>query len=141
MAITKSGETKEAVLDAILDELQQTRITQTKSIEKLRSAVVNHVLVTELIKLDTDGTATREFRVPMGSVSVANHSATGDVTVHAGGPGGGAPGTGPGIGFVKRATFAVLNVTGHVVTLYGTAGQFLTLQVFTVPQPPCTGPA
>lgn len=141
MNVTRAGATKDAVFEALLEELQHNRLTQTEYIEQLRSQVVNHVLACELVKFDATGQVTRGYGTPYGSVAVANHSTTGDVTVHASGPGASAPGTGPSIGFVKKATAAVLNLTGHALTLYGTAGESCTVQVFTKAQPPAFGPA
>lgn len=140
-ALTEAARTREAVFEALLTHLQHQAVTQTEIVAYLTSGMVNNVLLVELITFDATGAATREFGTAIGSVSVANHSDTGSVIVQAGGSAGLPPGGGVAIAKVRKATFAVLNLTGHVVTLYGTAGDTATLQAFTKGQPPATGPA
>jgi hypothetical protein len=112
--------------------------TMTEEIGKLRSQIVNDVLTSELLTLDSSGLAVREFRVPFGSVAIANHSAA-DVVVHAGGSMGATPGTGRGIHRVPAGTERTINLAHHMLTLFGAPGASISLEVFTKAQPPTSG--
>lgn len=114
--------------------------TMTEEIGKLRSQVVNDVLTSELLTLDATGQASREFRVSCGSAAVANHSGH-PIVLHGGGPQGAAPGAGRGVHQIPAGVERVVNVAHHVLTLYGEPGALVSLEVFTRPQPPTSGPA
>lgn len=133
---------EKALAEFELADLVHAARTQTQQVARLAAHIINDVLLTELIKLDGDGMATREFGTAMGSVAVANHSDANSVIV--GGTGAVSydpPDSGPGIALVRASKAQTLNLTGHVLTLWGTAGQLVTVQVFTKPQPPAFGPA
>lgn len=129
----------EAELAALVHQL----VTQTANIaDRWATQIVNRVLLTELVIFDAQGLVTRPFHTSMGSVAVSNHG-TGTITVQGGSPSGDSlapPGRGRGLGRVHGGRSATLNLTGTVLSLYGTPGEFATIQVFTKPQPPAWGP-
>jgi hypothetical protein len=113
--------------------------TSTEEIGKLRSQLVNDVLTSGLSILDSNGLVTFEFRVPMGSVAIANHSSW-DLVIHAGGAGASAPGAGRGVHKVPAGIQRTINLTGHVLTIYGQPGATVSVEIFTGTQPPSSGP-
>lgn len=143
MKLTQDAATREAVFEALLEELQHHRMTQSEFIGHLRSNIRNDVLASELIRFDAaTGPVVREFRVPLGSVAVANHSTANAVFVQGASPSGTtAPANGTGVHQVSKSCAAVINLTGHVVTFYGTPGDTISVQIFTKGQPPAYGPA
>ncbi len=115
--------------------------TQTEAIARLTSQIVNNVLRTELVRFDATGVKVLEFATAIGSVNVANHGAAA-VTVASGTPtGGSAPSGGIGVASIRAGIAGTVNLTGTVVTLWGSAGDTATVQVFTRAQPPSWGPA
>lgn len=113
--------------------------TMTEEIGKLRSQVVNDVLTSELLTLDATGQASREFRVPFGSVTVANPNGS-EVILQGGGAQGSPPGGGNGVHAIPSGTQRTINLSHHVLTLYGTPGARISLEAFTKAQPPTAGP-
>jgi len=132
-------EAEVALAEAQLAELIYHARTHTESVAKLAGRIVNDVLLCELLTLDANGQATREFGVAYGSVAVANFGDT-DLTVAQSGLQGSAPGGGAGLALVGSLMGQVINLSGRALSLYGTAGARVMLQVFTKPQPPSYGP-
>jgi len=138
--VTSTPRLEHTLLAEILTALQQAANTQTETAATLRGLSTNNVLHTALVQLDADGTAELRSSVPAGSIAVANHS-THDVTVSAAPKGAGAPTVGHGVHRVGAGKAAVVNLTGTVLTLYGTAGDAVSVQVFSKAQPPAFGVA
>jgi hypothetical protein len=136
----ESKELTYAVLAELVQELKQDRATMTETFERFRSGIVNNVLLSTLATFDAEGRIAFDWHAPYGSVAVAAHGA-GNVTVTNAGPAASAPTGGRGVHLVKGAHAAVINLLGTTLTLYGTAGEQVSLQVFTKPQPPAYGPA
>lgn len=130
---------EQAVLAEILDELRSNRANSTEYFARLHSSITNDVLASGLAKFDSNGLITDSFRAPYGSIAVFNHG-SGDVVLTSSAPGSGgtptAPQLGKGVHRIPAGTAKVCNLAGTVFTLYGTAGEFCTLEVFTKPQPP-----
>lgn len=81
------------------------------------------------------------FHAPFAAVAVnvVSTGATG-ITIVAGtvaGPG--APGPGPGVAFLPANKGGVWNLRGNALTIWGTAGDTVTVQAFTRPQPATWG--
>jgi len=136
-AQTRSME--QAVLAEMLEELRRG----TASMALLRSLIDNDVLTTRVVLFDSTGVWTESFATRFGSLWVANHGVAGhDVTVLSGPPPTGtAPTSGVGVHVVRGATSAVVNMADGQYTLIGTAADRCSVQVFTKPQPPASGPA
>lgn len=122
-----------------LEQLVYDNHTQTKMVAKLSSQLTNSILASELVTLDANGLATREYGAAFGSLAVASFG--GALVVAAGSPGASAPGSGTAVSLVGAGMARVINMTGHALTLYGTPGTQVTLEVFTYPQPPAYGAA
>lgn len=132
----------ETLAEQMLSEMRMLRETNTQLAAHLRGQLVNDVLGVEIATFNAEGIITRDYRVAIGSLTVANHTAN-NVTV-ASGPAAGpaAPGTGKGLQLVRPAIQRTINLgASHSVTLYGLAGGTVSLEVFTRPQPPSSGPA
>lgn len=113
-----------------------------KAIGDLSNAIrtmVPKVLGTGIYILDANGQATDQYRLPYGCLSLISESAN-KLTVASSPPQTAAPGKGPGAGRVPANGFAVLNLSGHVWTIYGgIAGELVTVTAYAVPQPPAAG--
>jgi len=132
------GELQAAMNIELLELLRHLRSTQTELVAELRGGMTNSVLYVALLKLGADGVWSSGFRVPMGSVFVANHGAAA-ITVSGSAPGNGAPLQGVGLARVPATSFAVVNLASANLTVYGVADQFISVQVFAKPQPPVAG--
>jgi hypothetical protein len=133
--------TMEATLLAeLLEEIRLQRSQTTSELAKLRSGIVNDVLSSGLVLLDAGGQYTESFFTPFGSLAVANHG-TSDVVVQNGPPGQGAPLRGKGVHRVPAGLERVFNMSATEYTIYGAAGQALSVEVFARPQPPTSGGA
>jgi hypothetical protein len=110
-----------------------------KAVGDLRAAIatlVPRVLGTQLYVLDSNGQATDQYRVPYSSLSIISESAK-PLIVTSSPPIGSAPGRGPGVAHMPAETFAVLNLSGNVWTIYGgNAGDIVTVSAYALPQPP-----
>jgi len=122
----------------LLEELRHNNATQTQLLGHLRSGIANDLLLVDLASFDAQGIITRDFPAPYGSVQVTNHSAATSVVVSADTPQGSAP-TGRGANQIEPKASAVVDLHGKALTLYGTAGERVSLQVFTRPWPPFAG--
>jgi hypothetical protein len=108
-------------------------------VAELRGMAANDVLDVEVATIGPAGTFSRDWTVPYAAVSIINFTG-GVVTVTSDTPGSAAP-TGPGCHQVGAGAAATINLMGRTLTLYGTVGGLVSLQVFTRPQPPAYGPA
>lgn len=107
----------------------------TSVVSDLHGLVINECLLTETLILDASGVASRDWSVPYGSVAV--HNAGADPLTLVNGPAAGAaPVAGVGVVVVPSGAGVTANMTGRMLTLYGTAGAGVILSVFTRPQPP-----
>lgn len=80
-----------------------------------------------------------DWHVPFASVAV-NVVGTSGVTINAATKGTSAITSGPGVAVVSANKGGVFNLRGHSLTVWGgTAGDSVTLQAFTHPQPPTWG--
>lgn len=121
----------ERVLTAeLLAAFQDYARTQTVFNERLASQVVNHVLDVQTITIPTAGYVWRTYRVAAGSVEVRNLG-THQMTVVAAATSDSAPANGSGVYVVPAGAVALVNIASRQFTLYGTAGDQASYQVFT----------
>lgn len=99
---------------------------------------MHHVLAVETWQFDPAGIITRSWHVPYAAVAVDNHS-TQPITATSGPPAASAPSSGQGVAVLPGSSAAVCELAGRTLTLYGTPGDSVTLQVFTDTQPPAYG--
>lgn len=95
-------------------------------------------LAVETWVIPANGVLTRDWATPYASVTVANQGAQ-PMTVVSGTPGDVAPVNGPGAAVVMAGKAAAWNLAGYTLTIYGTAGDRVTLSVSTAEQPPAFG--
>lgn len=131
-------EAERTLVYCLLDELRQLRETSSATAAAARAAL-NGVLAVETLVLDATGAATRQYRVQVGSVVVANPGAN-DLTVSSAPLGGGAATVGSGQYPVSAGTAVSVPIGSHTITLYGTAGDTVGLQVYTGLVQPMSGP-
>ena len=124
--------------DQLASEVHRLGGRMTEAVSQLHGLVVNNCLATETIVIPAAGVVSRQWRVPFGSVAVANHGA-GTLTMNPGPAQGQAPTSGPGVVKVAGYTGVTVNVAGRDLTIYGTPGALVVLSVFANPQPPAFG--
>lgn len=93
------------------------------------AALVPVALDTRTIVLDAAGIGTAQFRVPFKAVAVWSGSAQ-NVTLTSSPPMASAPPQGPGVALIPKGGFAAHNLSGYAWTIYGTAGDQLTVATF-----------
>ena len=70
------------------------------------------------------------------AIAVTNYTGNGPVTVAAGPPAGAAPGPGAGTHKLDAGAFAIFNDDTADWTIYGTPGNVLDVQIFSIPITP-----
>jgi hypothetical protein len=117
----------------LLQVLRHMSETMTEWAERYAGQVVNHVLAVEKVTFDAAATPiSRQWHVPAGCIEVTNPS-THVITVVSGGGGGmlSAPTAGVGVYDVPAGTTRVVSLASRQVTLFGTAADTCSFQVFT----------
>jgi len=114
----------------LLGELRYVRAHTSRTAELLATGVKNNVLEVATATFNTDGVISLGWSAVCGSITVRNLSSSSTVTV-ASGPASVAP-AGIGSWTVPASTCDVVNVNARVLTLYGTAGQKVCYQAFTI---------
>ncbi|MDB5910455.1 MAG: hypothetical protein JWP34_4569 [Massilia sp.] len=104
----------------------------------LRGMLDCDTLVVETIVIPPSGVAERSWHVEYHSVAVTSQS-TAKVTVTSTPAGLSAPTQGPGTAVLGPNRCGTFNLAGHVLSVYGTAGDTVTISVFAKPQPPAWG--
>jgi len=127
------------VATEILEELRLIRETTSSAAARLNSGVVNDVLAVRMVTLDADGVYSTDFRTMVGSVAVFNHNAAGNIIVSSGPKASSIGAQGSGQALIRPGIAAVVPIGSHTVTLYGTAGNIVTLHAFTSRVPPFSG--
>jgi hypothetical protein len=127
---------EDSLVLAQLAELTQRLTSQTETTERLANGIINHVLFAGTVTLpaaDPTGVSYVPFQygATCGSVEITN-SGTNLVTVLASVHSGVVPTTGTGVHQVKPGRWRVLNIGSRFFTVYGTAGDVVGVQAFTV---------
>lgn len=104
--------------------------------EHMRIRGTSCTLAVETWFIPPSGALSRDWAVPFASVAVANHSSTDPVTVISGTGQNVPPTSGPGMAYIRALGAAAWNLSGYSLTIYGKAGELVTLSVFTREQPP-----
>ncbi len=108
----------------------------TELAEILNGQSVNKVLWCGTAVLDSTGVFTQNFRVPFGSVSVANFAASTVTIVNAPPQNPGSPPTsGRGVLLCAASGDGTFRLAGTVLTIYGPAGAQVVLEVLADAQP------
>lgn len=121
--------------EALAREVRALGGRLTSAVSDLHGLVVNECLTTETLLLAADGSASRWWTVPFGSIAVHN---TGNITLTVcNAPmSDKAPATGLGVILIPPNSAVCANVSGRILSLYGQAGARVGLSVFTKTQPP-----
>lgn len=121
---------QESLALAQLAELSHRLISLTETTERLASGVTNHVLFAGTITIGTDGWYPFGWDATCGSVEITN---PGENTVKVSSTSPGNEGVqGPGMHYVQPGTFRILNIGSRMLTIYGTAGDLVGVQAFTI---------
>jgi hypothetical protein len=121
----------------LLAELRYVRAHTSRTAELLATGVKNNVLEVATATFNSDGVISLSWSAVCGSIVVRNLSTSATVTVAAG-PASVSP-TGIGSWTVPVGKVDVVNVNARVLTLYGTSGEKVCYQAFTVGARPEAG--
>ncbi len=118
-----------------LAELRAIRATTTEQAARASGRLINNTVVvaTAIFPTTTDGSTPSimfDHRVAIGAVKITNLSAANRVTFAPSQPTAYAPGAGVGIGLVLPNSRDTISCDTHVFTLYGTAGDTVTVQAY-----------
>lgn len=130
MGLFISPEERE-LIRALLDQLKYSAEHLSRTSERLASGVTNHVLEMKTHTFDSTGMLQLNFQATCGAVKISNVGQN-DVTVTSSTGNGIPPNGGVGVGLVRAGTWDVVNVNSRFFTLYGTSGQSVFYQAFTV---------
>jgi hypothetical protein len=119
-------------LDAYLARLELIAGRMTETADLVRGLVVNDVLFSGSVVLDAFGRFTMTFQAPYAQVAALNPSAA-ILTVTNAPMADSAPSQGSGVTHIPASSFSRRNIAGREVTLYGTAGTVVDLEVLTKP--------
>jgi len=126
--VTRSEEKE--LLAQLLSSLQHFETTTTEFASRYFGNAINKVLSVETVQFDTRGFFTRTYSATAGCVEVRNLDGTNSITVAVGGATGTAPTTGVGVYVIPPNTKQIVNIASSTFTLYGTASEFVSFQVF-----------
>lgn len=142
MSLGKRVEAERVLTAELLEALRHQAQTTTEFMERLGGQIINNVLDVFTATFATDGVITREYNVAAGSVEVCNDLNTNTVTVSSAPAGGGiagsAPGGGTGVFKVKGGATRTVALASRTLSLYGTSGDTISVQVFTAAVRPGT---
>lgn len=119
------------LVEGLLQQLSYTNTHLSDVAEKLATGVMNHVLDSGTRVFDATGQITFQWATTCGAMEIANASASRTVTIIASGPSG-EPAAGTGVHKVAPGIQRVVNLFSRVVTVYGTAGDTIGYQAWTV---------
>lgn len=103
---------------------------------KLQYAMDRKTLSVETWTIPTTGRIERSWNVPYRSVAIQHHGNTDPITVCSSPSQDDPPPDGPGTALLEANGAACWNLAGYDLTIYGTAGDRVTISVFTCEQPP-----
>lgn len=124
--------------EEMLQLAQQQIATSTRLAELYAGGIVNHVLDVWSGTFPSEGWITQSYPVPAGCIRVRNLSDTNSVTVSSDGPANGTPG-GTGTAIVAPGVADVIPLGSRQFTLYGTADDQVSIQVYSCGPWPVSG--
>lgn len=119
-----------------LAELRAMTQTLTSIAARLAGNVYNETLKTATDVFDSTGMIQLQFHIAAGSIRLRNLSAANTVTVSAAGPLAVTPASGVGVWRVPPAMADTIGVATRQITLYGTAGDYVSYSVYTTGNAP-----
>ncbi len=125
------GKEAERILAAEqLQELRQLRQTMTEMAARTSGRMVNNTLLVGTYQFGTDGQIPLDLRAAAGAIRITNLSGANTMTVTGTGAQGYAPNVGIGVAVIPAGARETVAVDSHQITLYGTSGDRVTVQVF-----------
>jgi hypothetical protein len=122
----------------LLEQIRHDFQTQTQFAAQLAGQAINDTLEVFTGVFDATGQFTREYGVAAGSIEVSNWGVAANfITVTSGAAAGSAP-VGTGSYVVAGGQSRTIALASRVFTLYGTAGDKFSVQVFTAGVRPTT---
>lgn len=127
----------ETALNAtMLEEFRDAQTKNTEGWNRVVSNLTNDVISSGLHVIGATGYFTDGFPVPYGSMFVVNHSDF-DMVITSGTPvSNTAPTAGTGVSLVPANSSRVINQVGTAYSIYGQAGDFASVEIFSKSQPP-----
>lgn len=114
-----------------LSELRHYMQTSTEFAARVSGQIVNNVLDVQTRVFDASGMIALEYGAAIGCIDLDASLAPHQVTVATGGGSGVVPAQGAGVYIVAAGVKRAVNIGAHQVTLYGTAGDTVSFQVYT----------
>lgn len=128
--MASARETERALGAELLEALRHQAQTQTEFLERLAGQTVNHCLEQFSGAIPAEGFITREYQVAAGCVKVRNLGVLANVvTVSSAGPGN-VP-TGTGTARIPGGETDTIPLASRQLTIYGTAGDYVSFSVYT----------
>lgn len=125
-----------AIMLQVAEQLRDMQAKYTEGWTRLTANLINDVISSGMHVIPSAGYWYDGFNVPYGSLFVINHSDF-DVVVTSGTPISSTPPTlGTGVRLVPAQSSSVINQTGTAYTIYGQAGDAVTVEVYSKSQPP-----
>ena len=105
--------------------------TQTETMSRLGGQLVNSVLLVGTFFVPADGYLVRQFGVAAGAAWI--EALDGSLTVSSGPPSSPAPSVGTGVWQVAGSSARIVNLASRQLTIWGTVGDRIGVQVVTHP--------
>lgn len=118
-------------LQGLADAYQHALLHSTETSERLTNGIVNKVLEVATRTIPSDGFVSKDYGATIGHVEVFNLG-NNDMTVCSG-TGGTPPQGGTGVSIVPPGTSRTIHINSRSWTVYGTVGDRVSYQAFTVP--------
>lgn len=133
------GKQERELVAELLDALRQQAQTTTEFMARLGGQVINDVLEVATLVIPTEGFIARDYSVAAGCIDVSNLGVAANLmTVTSGGPGAAAPPSGTGVYIIAGGSRRTVSLASHQFTIWGTAGDKVSFQVFTSAISPST---
>jgi hypothetical protein len=128
-SVTTRRAEREVLLE-VLQEIRALREMSTHLMARHTGGIVNGVLAVETFLIPVQGATSRSYGTPIGSVVVFNPGGR-QLTVHNAALQSSPPTVGTGVTLVPPGASVAVPVASPVFTVYGGAGDVVSIQAFT----------
>ncbi len=118
------------VLEQIAERQTYDLEHRSETAERLATGVTNSVLEVSTVTMPTEGYIQRAYQTTCGAIEIHNSGANRVTVVNS--TAGTRPTQGIGVSHVEPGTGRTVNVNSRVVTIWGTAGDLVGIQAFSV---------
>ncbi len=129
--LNRRVDSDELFYEAMLEKLSYIETHTSKTAERLGTGVYNNVLDVSTRTIPTEGYIALAWQTTCGAIEVQNPG-NNTVTIVNSMASGTRPTIGTGVSHVQAGTYRIVNVNSRFVTIYGTAGDQVGIQAFTV---------